>query len=109
MADDEVRVTPEDLVESGSHVDIHANSMYAQHTQAHGRIESAQTGWTGQSAAAMSAKAAEWQATTTALFARLTDHAETFRSSALRYQTTENESGRALDEAGTDTRAATAD
>jgi uncharacterized protein YukE len=82
--------------------DGHAEDIYARHSLADARIESAQAGWTGLSAVAMSAKAAQWQTTTTEFFDRLLGHAQALTASGLDYQQTEDDNTQALGRVGLD-------
>jgi WXG100 family type VII secretion target len=81
-----IRVVPEDLLISGSQVEGHAAEVEAGHAASDARIQAAQAGMVGMSSAAVEAKLAQWQATTAALTARLTDHAEAFTTSGIDYR-----------------------
>jgi WXG100 family type VII secretion target len=85
----DIRVTPADIVASGSVVAGHAEDVHAVHTASDARIEAAMTGWTGSSAAAMATKAGEWQVASRTLAANLTSHAEALDSSGRGFQATE--------------------
>ena len=47
---DELRVEPETLHASASHIDVTADDLRAQHGLVHGQITAAQAGWIGVSA-----------------------------------------------------------
>jgi uncharacterized protein YukE len=91
-----ITVVPDDLHLSARFVDGHAQDIQAQHASADARIESAQPGLVGLSAAALAAKAAEWQGVTQALYARLTAHSAAFQTSALGYEATDDRDARAI-------------
>jgi hypothetical protein len=54
----------------------------------------------GMSAAAVEAKLSQWQATTAALTARLTDHAEAFTTSGIDYRDTDLRNAAAIADVG---------
>ncbi|WP_374198686.1 WXG100 family type VII secretion target [Mycobacterium sp. MYCO198283] len=93
-----IRAEPATLQASGARVADHAEEVQAVHTAADGRIEAAMRGWTGSSLAAMTAKAARWQAATTALSLQLSDHATALAESAQVYRGTETQNARAVAE-----------
>jgi uncharacterized protein YukE len=71
-----LKVNAEDLVASGVTVTGHGEDIAATHCTADTRIESAQGGWQGRSAASMTLRLAAWSTTTTALLTQLSDHAQ---------------------------------
>jgi uncharacterized protein YukE len=75
----------EHLATSGVAVTGHGEDLAAQHSAADGRIEAAQRGWQGLSAVAMSARTEAWRSTTSALLARMSDHAQGLHSTALEF------------------------
>lgn len=85
MAAKPLQVNSVDLHMSADHMDMHHTDLQASHAAADGDIESAQTGWTGASAAALQAKLAEWQTTTETLCASVSDHGESFRTAGHSY------------------------
>ncbi len=97
---DDIRAEPADIIASGSVVTGHAENVHATHASSDARIESAMSGWTGASQAAMTAKAALWQATTRTLSARLAEHGEALDSSGRGYQETETNNAESLRELG---------
>ena len=84
-----IRVTPPDLVTSAAQVHGHAAEVEAGHGLADARIQAAQAGLVGLSAVAVATKLAQWQATTQALCARLSDHAQALQVSGVGFQGTE--------------------
>ncbi len=99
MADD-IRAEPADILASGTKVGGHAEDVHATHTASDARIESALTGWTGASQAAMATKAARWQVTSRTLSQRLFEHAEGLTSSGLNYERTEIDNVESLNQLG---------
>ena len=87
---DVIRVDPQALHLSARLTDGHAEDVHIGHASADARIESSLYAWVGASMAAMSAKAAQWQAATAAFSARLVHHAEGLRGSAVEFQRTED-------------------
>jgi hypothetical protein len=84
-----IRVRPENLEASGLAVDRHVLDVETGHARADARIQTAQAGLVGLSAAAVEVKLAEWQATTQELTARLADHAEAFHASGVDFDATD--------------------
>lgn len=80
-----LRANIEDLVTSGVAVTGHGEDVAVEHAAADGRIETAQRGWQGLSALAMSARAEVWQATTSVLLTRMSDHAQGLHATALEF------------------------
>jgi WXG100 family type VII secretion target len=80
-----LRVNPEHLITSGAQVDEHSQNVFVTHSAADQAIESSLFSWAGQSQMAMTAKAGEWTAVTTALTTRLYAHAEALRTSGLSF------------------------
>jgi WXG100 family type VII secretion target len=78
----EVRADPQDLEVSAIRVAQHAEEVEVGHAASQGRVEAAQTGWTGMSAVAMTARAAKWQANSAVLATRLADHRNGLHTSA---------------------------
>ncbi|MCV7225888.1 hypothetical protein [Mycolicibacterium komossense] len=75
----------EHLTTSGVAVTHHGEDVAMQHAAADERIETAQRGWQGLSAVAMSARAEAWQTTTSALLTRMSDHAQGLHGTALEF------------------------
>ncbi|WP_353612078.1 hypothetical protein [Mycobacterium sp. GA-1199] len=67
-------------------MDAHADRMGRRHGIADGRIEAAQAGVPGASAAALSTAMAQWQKVTTGLVGHMVDHAARLRDGAALYQ-----------------------
>lgn len=97
---DPIRVEAADLLGSGGKLAEHAEEVQAVHTAADSRIAGALPSWTGLSQAAMAAKAVQWQAATTALSLRLSDHATALTESADAYDRTETHNAGSLNEVG---------
>ena len=93
---DSVRVHPEHLLVSAVFAEVHADDLHSQHSAADARIESAQPGMPATAAAAMSAKAAMWQAVTAALHAKISDHGTALRTSGVAFHDAELENARRL-------------
>jgi WXG100 family type VII secretion target len=99
---DELRVDPATLHISASEIDVSADDLRAQHGSAHGRISAAQAGWIGASAAALTAKAAQWEEESAAHYAELVKHGHHFRSAAASYLDTESGASAEIDNVGSD-------
>jgi uncharacterized protein YukE len=76
--------------------------MRAAHVTADGRIEAAQKGVPTGSVAALTSAVTKWQADSTALFARMAEHAEALREGAVAYEQTDGQGATAIDAAGDD-------
>ncbi|WP_059021675.1 WXG100 family type VII secretion target [Mycobacterium sp. M26] len=77
-----LQVTIADVAASGTAVTGHGEDLAVKHAAAAGRIDAAQAGWQGTSAAAISALTEQWTATTSALLTQLSDHAQALHASA---------------------------
>jgi WXG100 family type VII secretion target len=97
---DRIRVVPEGLMIAGAKVKCHADDVEADHAASDARIESAQTGMVGTSAAAMETKLAQWQATTAALTERLTDHARALTAGGAEYSESDRQNAAAIADVG---------
>ncbi|MBB3606376.1 WXG100 family type VII secretion target [Mycolicibacterium sp. BK556] len=75
-----LRVNIEHLAASGIAVTSHGEDVGTTHDAAAGRIDAAQAGWQGVSAAAMVLLSEQWVGTTSALVTRLSDHAQELRT-----------------------------
>jgi hypothetical protein len=95
-----IRVVPEDLLLSEATVDAHADGMWLRHGVASGRIEAAQVGVPAGSAVALNAAVAKWHKDSTALFARMVEHAGALRAGAAAYEQTDEGSATELTAAG---------
>ncbi|MCV7251780.1 MULTISPECIES: type VII secretion target [Mycobacteriaceae] len=80
-----LRVVPEHLHLSASTVDMHADDMRTKHGTADGRVEESMAGLPAGAAAALSAKVAEWQATTGVLYGNMAGHSDGLRMGAMNY------------------------
>ena len=78
-------VDPEALVTSGAQVDQHSQNIFATHSAADERVDSSLFSWTGQSQAAMTAKAAKWAAMTNTFAVRLYEHGEGLRAAGVTF------------------------
>jgi uncharacterized protein YukE len=71
----EFRVDPEALAGSAEHVSGQGEDLASAHLSSDNRIEAAQSGWVGTSAAALNARMAAWLETSRRLVARVGGHA----------------------------------
>jgi uncharacterized protein YukE len=90
-------VSIEDLSASGVAVTGLGEDMAARHAAADCRIDAAHAGWQGLSAATLSARSDSWLATTNALLARLSDHAQGLHTSAQSFCEMEQRHSQALE------------
>lgn len=77
---DQLKVSPEHLFASAAEVDGHAEDYFVDHAASDNRIGDAEPGLAGLSAEAITAKAARWRETTSALGTRIAGHAESLRT-----------------------------
>ncbi|WP_167104981.1 WXG100 family type VII secretion target [Mycobacterium sp. DL592] len=91
-----LRVNIEQLAASGTAVTGHGEDVATTHAAAASRIDAAQAGWQGASAAAMALLSEQWVATTTALVTRLGDHAQALHASANGFADMEQRNSQAL-------------
>ena len=77
-----IRVDPDQLRSAAVHIDGQGEDLLVGYSSVHSRIEAAQSGWAGRSAAALSARLAEWQATVAGIHARVSDHGTAMHGSA---------------------------
>lgn len=96
----DIRVDPVRVRGSAGEIDVAADDLRAQHGSAHERIAAAQTGWIGTSAAALTAKAAQWEKESAAHYTELVMHGHHFRSAAASYLETDSQAGAEIDNAG---------
>ena len=66
------------------------------HATADGRIDAAQPGWQGRSAAALAQMAATWARDSRALLTRLSDHSQALHTTASEFRDHEQRSAQAL-------------
>lgn len=92
-----LRVTIADVAASGTAVTGHGEDVAAKHASATARIDAAQQGWQGASAAALTALTEHWTATTSALLTQLSDHAQALHASANGFAEMEQRHSQALE------------
>ncbi|TGD84702.1 hypothetical protein BayCH28_25285 [Mycolicibacterium sp. CH28] len=93
-----LRVNVEDLATAGLAVSGHGEDVAVRHGAAASRIDAAQAGWRGLSAAALTLLSEQWLATTSAQLARLSDHAQGLHASAQGFAEMEQRNSQALTE-----------
>jgi uncharacterized protein YukE len=96
MADGKFAVDLEALAGSASHVTGQAEDLAIAHLASDNRIEAAQSGWVGSSAAALSIKAAAWRETSRTLLTRVGGHAMALHSDGIAFAAMEREGADAL-------------
>jgi WXG100 family type VII secretion target len=96
-----LRVNHEDMVGSAIHVTGQGEDLAMGHLASDNRMESAQAGWQGTSAAALAAKLADWQPKSKVLLARVADHAQGLHTAAAAYAAMEEDNAQALNRVGT--------
>ena len=96
----ELRVDPGEVRKSGVEVGEIAATVKSEFAKTDHEVASAQSGWVGQSAAALAAKAAEWQEATAAHHQTLVDHGEKFTAAAHRYTSTDESGAGSVRRAG---------
>lgn len=94
-----LQVDAVDLGLSAAVIDSLADEVRAAHADADARIEAAQSGWVGASAAAMAAKRAAWQGFTSGMYAEMAAHSAKFRAAAHEFQATDSHGAEAIDAA----------
>ena len=80
------RVDLEALASSAAHVSGQGEDLAAAHVSSDNRIEAAQPGWVGGSAAALSARTAAWLETSRRLLTRVGGHALQLNEAFLRFE-----------------------
>ena len=91
-----LRVNIEQLASSGTAVNNHGEDVATKHAAAATRIDAAQAGWQGASAAAMALLSEQWESKTSALVTRLSDHAQALHASANGFAEMEQRNSQAL-------------
>jgi WXG100 family type VII secretion target len=91
-----LRVDIEQLISAGTAVVGHGEDVAMKHAAADAQIDAAQAGWQGASAIAMAARSEQWLATTSALLARLCDHAQGLHASAHGFAEMEQQNSQGL-------------
>jgi WXG100 family type VII secretion target len=86
------RVDLEALAGSAAQVSEHGEDLASAHLSSDNRIADAQSGWVGDSAAALHAKTASWLETSRRLLARLGDHALNLNSDGIAFAAMEHDS-----------------
>lgn len=100
--DDNLRVDPARVRLAGEHVDGHATKFLAGHVSAQERIEAAQSGFIGDSTAALAELTAHWKQETASHHRELSEHAESLRAAAAKYDTTDSDAGATINAAVSD-------
>ena len=91
-----LRVNIEDLAASAVAVTGLAEDVASRHSAADDRIDAAQSGWQGQSAATLADRAQQWLQDGRDGVARLSDHAQALHTSASEFWAHEQRSAQAL-------------
>lgn len=81
----ELRVNPPDIHQSGMEIGDIAATMKSAFVDCDARINSAQSGWVGSSAAALTSMAAEWLQATNDHDQSLIEHSDNFIAAAKKY------------------------
>jgi uncharacterized protein YukE len=95
-----LRVSLEDMVGSAVHVTGQGEDLATAHVIADSKMDVAQPGWQGASAASLAAKLTDWQVTSKALLSRVADHAQGLHSAALAISSFEQAGAQALEQVG---------
>ena len=85
------RVDLEALASSAAHVSGQGEDLAAAHVSSDNRIEAAQPGWVGGSAAALSARTAAWLETSRRLMTRVGGHALQLNDDGIDFSASESE------------------
>jgi WXG100 family type VII secretion target len=88
------------MVSSAVHVYGQGEGLAAEHASADSRIEAAQAGWAGASAAAMTARSAKWMQTSAVLVGRLSTHSQDLHTCACTFAETEQHRAEAIKAVG---------
>lgn len=97
---DEFRVGLETLACSAAHAGGRGEDLAIAHLSSDNRIEAAQPGWVGTSAAALNTRMAAWLATSRTLLSGVGDHAQGLHDAAIGFAAMEQENAEALREVG---------
>jgi WXG100 family type VII secretion target len=95
-----IRVDPDQMRAAAVHVDGQAEDISVGHASVHSRMEAAQAGWAGASAAALTARVAEWQTSVALIGSRIADHGAAFHGGAEAFAQSEDQNRQALTEVG---------
>lgn len=94
---DNLEVDPVAARMAGEHLDTHATDFLAGHAAAHERIAAAESGFIGESAAALAELMEHWKDESAAHHRELSEHADKFRTAADKYETTDTGAGATID------------
>ncbi|ORW09026.1 WXG100 family type VII secretion target [Mycobacterium kyorinense] len=94
---DNLQVDPVQARVAGEHVDTHATNFLAGHAAAHERIATTQSGFIGESAAALAELTEHWKDETAAHHRELCEHADKLRTAAAKYETTDTDAGATIE------------
>nr|WP_276822124.1 WXG100 family type VII secretion target [Mycolicibacterium mageritense] len=89
MAND-LRVDVTTVQAAADRIDVAAEGLRSAHGAVHERIAAAQSGWIGASGAALTTATGKWEEESAARYTELTGHAESYRSAATSYVTTDD-------------------
>ncbi|BBX97431.1 WXG100 family type VII secretion target [Mycobacterium lacus] len=95
-----LQISPQQWLSSSAHVTAHGEDLAAAHLSCDYRIQAAQSGWQGASAAALSAKMDDWLEASRALLTRIGDHARGLHEAGVQHAAAEQERARALAQVG---------
>lgn len=96
----ELNVDPAEVHKSGVELGEIAATVKSEFGKSDQQIASAQSGWIGQSAAALAAKAAEWQEATTDHHQTLVEHGNKFTEAARLYGQVDESGAQSVRSAG---------
>jgi uncharacterized protein YukE len=97
---DKLRVNPTALSQAGNDVANHGEDLLARQQASHGAAASAQSGWVGSSARALSNLLDGWETTTDAHFRRFGKHSTDMHFAAVDFADTEDRNTEALRRVG---------
>jgi WXG100 family type VII secretion target len=96
----ELKVDPAEVHKSGVELGEIAAAVKSEFSKSDEQVASAQSGWVGQSAAALASKAAEWQEATKEHHEILVEHGHKFTAAARLYGQTDEAAGSSVRRAG---------
>jgi uncharacterized protein YukE len=94
------RVDLEALAGSAAQVSQHGEDLASAHLSSDNRIAAAQSGWVGDSAAALQIRAASWLETSRGLLTRVGDHALDLNNDGIDFAAMERDNVEKLREVG---------
>lgn len=94
--ENEFRVSLELLACSAANASGQGGDLATAHFLSDNRIEAAQSGWVGTSAAALRTRMAAWSATSHTLLARVGDHALGLHNAAIEFAAAEQQNAESL-------------